>query len=138
PVARRADRRPTTAVQDRAIPRRFMSQRFTMVLAGCLLAAGLAAGQDIGPPGEPPSIPVTKLPLRPTPAPVPALRYTLLPELRESTPGNAALLYYRAFSPDWLGHLLKQEVTEALDKAQTAPLAELKSRHGTDPVSSLR
>jgi hypothetical protein len=98
--------------------------------------AGAFAQEASQPPG-PPSIPVVKMPLRPTAAPVPALRYTLLPELRDTTPGNAVLLYYRAFSPEWFGYLLKPEATEAVEKAQTAPLSELKGRHGADPVSSL-
>jgi hypothetical protein len=34
-------------------------------------------------------------------APVPALEYQLLPDIRDSHPGNAALLYQRAHSPDW-------------------------------------
>ena len=44
---------------------------------------------------------VYKLTILPAPTPLPAQRFRLLPELRERTPGNAALLYYRAFSPEW-------------------------------------
>ena len=79
-----------------------MNRRFVLVLAIGLagLAGAFAQEQSQAPP--PPSIPVVKMPLRPTAAPVPALRYTLLPELRDTTPGNAALLYYRAFSPEWI------------------------------------
>jgi len=115
-----------------------MNRRFVLVLASGLagMAGALAQEQSQAPP--PPSIPVVKMPLRPTAAPVPALRYTLLPELRDTTPGNAALLYYRAFSPEWLKNWLTQETTEAIDNAQAAPLAELKSRHATDVVASLR
>src|SRR5262249_14762711 len=51
-----------------------------------------------------PPVPPVKLTLRPAPAPVPALKYQLLPELRDRTPGNAAVLYYRAFTPEWQAH----------------------------------
>jgi hypothetical protein len=43
-----------------------------------------------------------RLKLQPAAAPVPALKYQLLPELRDQKPGNAVLLYYRAFSPEWM------------------------------------
>jgi hypothetical protein len=56
---------------------------------------------------------------------VPALRYQLLPEVRDQTPGNAALLYYRAFNPNWWGTLRQPEVMEQLDKATRAPLKDL-------------
>jgi hypothetical protein len=45
-----------------------------------------------------------RLTLPATKEPVPAMRYPLLPEMRQQTTGNAALLYYRAFSPEWLTH----------------------------------
>lgn len=115
-----------------------MNRRLVLVLAAGLLGVAGVLAQQPTPAPEPPSIPVVKMPLRPTAAPVPALRYTLLPELRDTTPGNAVLLYYRAFSPEWLKNWLQSDVTEAVDKAQTEPLAELKSRHATDLVASLR
>jgi hypothetical protein len=34
----------------------------------------------------------------------PALKYQLLPELKDMTPGNGAIQYYRALSPEWLSH----------------------------------
>ena len=40
--------------------------------------------------------PTIKLQLQPAAAPVPALKYTLLPSYFERTPGNAATLYYRS------------------------------------------
>jgi hypothetical protein len=45
-----------------------------------------------------------RLTIQPAAAPSPALRYRLLPELRERTPGNGAVLYYRSFSPEWMVH----------------------------------
>jgi hypothetical protein len=50
---------------------------------------------------EEPPYRVVRLTVRPAAASTPALRYHLLPELRETQPGNAALLYYRSFAPEW-------------------------------------
>ena len=71
-----------------------------LVVLLSLVLAGAASAQPE------PSL-VTRLTLRPAKEPVPALKYHLLPELTERTPGNAALLYYRAFSPEWLLHRRK-------------------------------
>jgi hypothetical protein len=71
-----------------------------------------------------------RLNLQPMPAPKPALKYQLLPELRELNPGNAAQNYLKCF--------LEQQSFFYSDKAiadraryQTMPLAEL-------PVDKLR
>jgi len=69
-------------------------------------------------------IPLT---LAPAAAPVPALKYLLLPELSEQTPGNAVQLYYRAFSPEWWTNVRKREVMEKVDKVSETPIAELKN-----------
>jgi hypothetical protein len=66
-----------------------MIRRLALLLL--LISPVPAAAQD----------PPISLALQPTPAPVPALKYTLLPELRDLKPGNAVLMYYRAFSPEW-------------------------------------
>lgn len=42
-----------------------------------------------------------RLSVQPASSPVPALKYQLLPEVRDLKPGNAALLYQRAHSPEW-------------------------------------
>ena len=68
-----------------------MRRLFAFVLIAC---AGRAAAQDT---------PVTRMTVRPAAAPVPALRYKLLPEPRDLTPGNAVMLYYRASLPDFVG-----------------------------------
>src|SRR5947209_11700103 len=86
-----------------------------------LFVAGRAAAQE-------PELPVKKLTVSPAAAPVPALKYELLPELKDTTPGNAALLYYRAFSPEWhrsrdADKEYQAKVEEALDK----PAAEVKA-----------
>src|SRR5258708_6082387 len=51
-----------------------------------------------------PAPPPIRLRVNPAAAPIPALKYKLLPELEDKTPGNAALLYLRAFSPEWYSH----------------------------------
>jgi hypothetical protein len=63
-----------------------------------------------------------KLTLSPVAAPSPALKYLLLPELMDQTPGNAALEYYRAFSPEWWGNIRQQKTWETIDSAQHTPL----------------
>src|SRR5262245_48672164 len=50
---------------------------------------------------QPPPVETIRLTLRPAGAPVPSLKYQLLPELRDRTAGNAAVLYFRAFTPEW-------------------------------------
>lgn len=64
--------------------------------------AGLAALFLVGA-ADPPDHTI-RLTVAPAAAPTPALRYPLLPELRDTSPGNAALLYYRCFSPEWMTH----------------------------------
>lgn len=69
------------------------------------------------------SIPLT---LHPQAAPVPALKYRLLPDLAERTPGNRAFLYYRSFSPEWFTNLRRDpKVYESIDKARKTPLDKL-------------
>jgi hypothetical protein len=76
--------------------------RFVRTLAAVLVAGSVggqgALGSDSG---QEPKVPVHKFTVSAAAAPVPALKYPLLPDLRETTPGNAALLYYRAFAPEW-------------------------------------
>src|SRR6516165_2342926 len=100
-----------------------------------LAGAALASGQDASSPPQAPSKPSPTLPhrrvgdlaaaqgingeyrltIRPAPSPSPALRYQLLPELRDRTPGNAALLYYRAFAPEWTAYR-RPEVRKLIDQ----------------------
>ncbi len=92
------------------------------LFAGLILIIGaapaLAQPQTEGP---------IKLTLPPAAAPVPALRYPLLPELSEQTPGNAVQLYYRAFSPEWWSNVHKREVSDKVQKALQTPIADLKN-----------
>jgi hypothetical protein len=62
----------------------------------CRAAASMIAGEPASP-----AIRVVKLKVEPASATVPALKYRLLPELRDLKPGNSVVSYYRAFSPEW-------------------------------------
>ncbi|HJT77144.1 MAG TPA: hypothetical protein VJ739_08080 [Gemmataceae bacterium] len=88
-------------------------------LAVLLAAAVPAAAQP--PAGAQP----VKLTLSPAAAPSPALKYELLPELKDQTPGNAALEYYRAFSPEWWGHIQQPKTQELISNALQVPLEDL-------------
>src|SRR5262249_55553557 len=92
--ARPASRRPRTAA---AAPERLPAIRRCLMnrrLAALVVLLAIAAPATAQPPPEP-----VRLTLRPAAAPSPALKYELLPELKDQSPGNAALVYYRAFSP---------------------------------------
>jgi hypothetical protein len=69
------------------------------LLLGAASTAPVAAAAD-GAPKDPP-ITVIKLKLHPAKATLPALKYRLMPELRDLKPGNSVVSYYRAFSPEW-------------------------------------
>jgi hypothetical protein len=79
----------------------------------CVGAGSLATAQ---PKPLPKPDPTVRLMLRPAAAPVPALKYHLLPDLIDQTPGNAVVLYYRAFSPEWQILLHRPEVAKLLEK----------------------
>jgi hypothetical protein len=83
----------------------------------CALAPCAALAQSDAPPP-------TKLALRPAGPNVPALKFQLLPELRDSTPGNAALLYQRAHAPEWQFYR-RMPGFEKLFEIPTTPLKEL-------------
>ena len=66
---------------------------------------------------------VKKFTVTPAAEPRPALKYTLLPTLREKTPGNAALAYLRAFTtrpPAKIGDEAKQHETATTKFEETA------------------
>jgi hypothetical protein len=86
-----------------------------------------------------PGVPSINLRITPAKEPVPALRWKLLPELRDTTPGNAAMLYYRAFSPEWWSQYRRDPQTaEAMNKAMTMPLAELRDFAKREPIYWVR
>jgi hypothetical protein len=90
------------------------------------LVEPLAAQPGIGRVPEP--IPIRKLSITPAREPEPSMRWRLLPEVRDTTPGNAVVLYYRAFSPEWLSFYRRDAKTpEALNAAMTMPISDLKT-----------
>jgi hypothetical protein len=103
--------------------------RTTAVTLAALVLTAFADGTSSAQPPSP-DVPVYKIAVRPAAAPSPALRYRLLPELRDQQPGNALLLYYKAFNPESQFGVRKQEVQEALEKAAEMPLDELRKDPG--------
>lgn len=90
------------------------------VLVWFWTALGAAVAQ---PPPEP-----IRLTVRPAAEPVPALQYRLIPDLLDQAPGNAAFLYYRAFSPEWFSQSLNRRQPDFFQKVEKwtkTPLAEL-------------
>jgi hypothetical protein len=67
---------------------------------------------------------VIRLRIHPAPAPKPALRYQLLPEPRELTPGNALAMYLLCYAEQQTFWFSK-EALENREKWQTMPLKEL-------------
>jgi hypothetical protein len=70
--------------------------------------------------------PTIRLTLEPMAAPVPALKFTLLPHLRDRERGNALLRYYRAFSPEWQGHRREPKFFIRLEDVNGKPLRDVK------------
>jgi len=95
-----------------------VNRRLAILLGVFVLAPSLLRAE--------PAKPIV-LTVAPAAAPVPALKYPLLPELSEQTPGNAVQLYYRAFSPEWWTNVRKREVMEKIEKAVETPIPELKN-----------
>ncbi len=87
-----------------------------------LLAAGLAGSPaQTEPPG---TETVVTLSVRPQAAPRPALKYQLLPEMREMNPGNPVQAYLKCFMEQQNFYFSKPSVDNR-EKWQTMPLAEL-------------
>ncbi len=66
-----------------------------------------------------------KLTLPPAAAPVPALKYHLLPEVADQSPGNAALLYYKSFAPEYLSNMREKAVFQKIYEASRASPKDL-------------
>lgn len=77
----------------------------------CVAVALLSPGQE-----KPPSETVIRMTVDPMPAPKPALRYLLLPELKEMTPGNPI--------PNYLKALLDQDHTQIQEDLPPAALRQ--------------
>ncbi len=80
------------ASEDPQTGRSLMSRRY--VLLGFMAAAAMASFTRVRAQEE--AEKPTQIVLRPAAAPVPALKYQLLPERRTLVPGNAAIFYHRA------------------------------------------
>jgi hypothetical protein len=96
--------------------------RRVFVCALILTWAGASRADDNAAPNET----VIRFTVGPSKAPIPALRYQLLPEIREITPGNAVLGYMLCFAEQntfWFS----KEARDNREKWQTAPLADLKT-----------
>lgn len=94
----------------------------------CALVAGLMLAADArSQPGAQPKDGKLFLRVTASPAalPVPALRYTLLPTVRDARPGNQIAAFYKCFLEQHHLYHNKEEV-ELRDKWLAAPLAELK------------
>jgi hypothetical protein len=75
--------------------------------------------------GATPSVePTTKLIVRPMAAPRPALRYLLLPEVREQNPGNSVQWYIRCFA-EQRNFFFTKESNDLRKRYREMPLAEL-------------
>src|SRR5436305_10165715 len=86
-----------------------------------LLAAAALAALSADAPAEEAAV---RLSVRPMPAPQPALRYQLLPEVRELNPGNPAQGYVRCFAEQQLFFFGKEAAAERAGYL-SMPLTEL-------------
>lgn len=92
--------------------------RYPLLAAlGALAATSLLHAQPA--PEIPPPI---KLTVKAAAPPTPAMTYRLLPELRDTRPGNAAQFYYRAFSPEWQGFRRDQKLLVKAYEAASGPM----------------
>jgi hypothetical protein len=61
----------------------------------------------------------------PAAAPEPALRYRLFPSQADRSPGNAAITYYRSFSPEWQIFVRRPDLREKIPSVLKAPLNQV-------------
>jgi hypothetical protein len=90
-----------------------MIRVFLAATALALLPLGSRAGET-----------VVRLNVRPMSAPKPALKYQLLPEVRELNPGNSVQYYLRCFA-EQNNFFYSKEATTERARYRTMPLAEL-------------
>src|SRR5262249_46792016 len=100
--------------------------RMTRALPVCalLLALPLVGRADDKDDEPVPTETVVRLTVQPAAAPKPALRYQLLPEMRELNPGNAAPAYLLCFM-EQNNFFFSKEAVDNREKWQTIPLKEL-------------
>jgi hypothetical protein len=90
-----------------------------------LALIGLLALAPLGASAQQPE-PVFRLTIESMAEPVPALKYTLLPQLRDRQRGNALLRYYRAFTPEWQSHRREPKFFIKVGDANEKPLHDVK------------
>jgi len=73
-----------------------------------------------------PELEPKKLNLKAAAAPVPALKYRLLPEVRDLQPGNALICYMRALNPEFYPSAARGKQLQELDKLRELPFDEFK------------
>jgi hypothetical protein len=73
---------------------------------------------------------VKKLTVGPAALPALALKYQFLPELRDTTPGNAALFYQRAHSPEWWATITRNKALDKVDQWLEVPLDQVPPEAG--------
>src|SRR5713101_3592380 len=102
-----------------------MNRRVIVCLA--LVATGhvLMAQEPSTSPVAKPEVPAISLTVKPAAAPVPALKYQLLPDALDLEAGNAIVNYYRAFSPEWALARVRPGLDIKLDNWKGMPLADL-------------
>lgn len=95
-----------------------MKRCLTLVLPLLATPFGIAA------PGGPKDQPVM-LDVQPAAAPVPALKYQLLPEVTEMNPGNAVPAYLKCWA-EQTNFFHNKEVVEERERLRTCPLTDIK------------
>ena len=89
-----------------------------------LIAAGLVAVPCRGDDADANPETLIRLEIDPSPAPSPALRYLLLPELKEMKPGNPIFNYFKC-SMEQESFLFDKEAFERRERLLAMPLKEL-------------
>jgi hypothetical protein len=94
----------------------------------------------LGTDGRSQEIRVVQLVLSPAGAPTPAMKYRLLPEWRDLKPGNAALFYQRAHSPEWLDQVRRHPGYRKMSDWLELPLEKMpwSDVRGILPLNALR
>jgi hypothetical protein len=100
----------------------------TVLCCAVLLASGIPCGGDETSPSPETLV---RLTVPPAPAPIPALRYALLPELGELNPGNPIQNYLKCFMEQQKFFFDKQAF-ERREKLLSMPLKELPARELQD------
>lgn len=77
--------------------------------------------------GSPPAVKARRvtMTLYPAAAPAPALKYLLLPAVRDLKPGNAALFYQRAHSPEWWNNFNRTGYSDKVASMLEMPLGKM-------------